>query len=237
MHNPMDDLLANLFGGGIPFGHMGSFNHQQTPFGRETPFGPNVRVFHNGVSINPNIFMQRQKPSPIIKNISLTLDKILTGTTLPIDIERWLFQDDIKIVEQETLYIDIPKGIDEGEIITLIDKGNIANNDCKGDIKIYIKIDNNTDFTRSGLNLIYNKTITLKEALCGFSFELKYITGKTYTINNNSGNIISPGYNKVIPKMGFTREDHVGNLVIVFNIKFPTTLSPDVLENLKKIDF
>ena len=76
MHNPMEDILANLFGGGIPFGHMGSFNNQQSPFAGESPFGretPFVRVFHNGVSVNPNMFMQRQKPSPIIKNISFPL--------------------------------------------------------------------------------------------------------------------------------------------------------------------
>ena len=66
--------------------------------------------------------------------------------------------------------------------------GNVLRDDCRGDIKIIIKIENNTEFKRSGLDLIYVKMITLKEALCGFTFELKYITGKTYTINNNCNN-------------------------------------------------
>jgi DnaJ-class molecular chaperone len=77
----------------------------------------------------------------------------------------------------------------------------------------------------------------VKEALCGFSFELKYITGKTYTITNNSGNIISHGYRKIIPNMGFSREQHNGNLIIIFTVKFPEKLTDEVMEQLKKIDF
>ena len=233
--NPMEDMLASLFGG-MPFSHMQTFgqgiNGQGINIGG--PFGPNIRVFHNGIPMNPNGF---QKPTPIIKNISVPIDKILTGTTIPVDIERWINQNETKIFENETVYVTVPKGIDEGEIIILREKGNVVRDDCKGDIKIFIKIENNTDFKRSGLDLLLEKTITVKEALCGFSFELKYITGKTYTITNNSGNIISHGYRKIIPNMGFSREQHTGNLLIMFNVKFPEKLTDEVLSELKKIEF
>jgi DnaJ family protein A protein 2 len=109
--------------------------------------------------------------------------------------------------------------------------------DCRGDIKLFVKIENNTDFKRSGLDLIYEKGITVKEALCGFTFELKYITGKTYTINNQAGNIITDGYRKTIPGMGFFRDGHTGNLVIIFNVKYPEKLTNDIIEKLKQIDF
>ena len=79
--------------------------------------------------------------------------------------------------------------------------------------------------------------ISIKEALSGFSFELKYITGKMYTINNHSGNIISYGYNKIIPNMGFSRDQHTGNLIIIFNVKLPDKLTDEVMEQLKQIDF
>jgi DnaJ family protein A protein 2 len=107
----------------------------------------------------------------------------------------------------------------------------------KGDIKIFIRIENTTEFKRRGLDLILDKTITVKEALCGFSFELKYITGKIYTITNNSGNIISHGYQKIIPNMGFTRDNHTGNLLIMFDVKFPDKLPEETLASLKAIDF
>lgn len=234
---PMDDLLANLFGG-MPFGHMPTFGHMPQ-FGQGIPpFGANIRVFHNGVQVNPQGFAQGlQKPTPIIKNIIVPIDKILTGTTIPVDIERWIIQDGNKVFENETVYVTIPKGIDEGEIVVLRDRGNIAREDCKGDIKLFIKIENDTELKRNGLDLIYEKTISVKEALCGFSFELKYITGKVYTINNNSGNIINNGYRKIIPNMGFTRDNHTGNLIIIFTVKFPEKLTEETMGQLKKIDF
>lgn len=218
----MEDLFANLFSGGMPFNSF-------------PPGMANVRIFHNGVPINAQGFTQ--KPTPIIKNIIIPIDKILSGTTVPIDIERWIIQDGNKVFEHENIYVTIPKGIDEGEMIILREKGNIVREDCVGDIKIFIKIENNTDFKRSGLDLIYEKTISVKEALCGFTFELKYITGKIYTINNQSGNIISHGYRKIIPNMGFSREQHSGNLIIIFNIKFPDKLTEESMEQLRKIDF
>lgn len=251
-NSAVDELFSNIFGmhfgqGNNPFGQGNpNFNQGNNPFGnmasfgpgQNSPFGPNVRIFQNGVPVNMQGFSQgMQKPIPIISNISVPIDKILTGTTIPIDIERWIMQDGNKVFEKETLYLTVPKGIDEGEIIILRDKGNIAREDCKGDVKIFIKIVNDTEFKRSGLDLLLEKTITVKEALCGFSFELKYITGKTYTITNNSGNIISHGYAKIIPNMGFSRENHTGNLIITFNVKFPEKLTDEVMEQLKKIDF
>ena len=107
----------------------------------------------------------------------------------------------------------------------------------KINIKLYIKINNNTDLKRQGLDLIYEKKITLKEALCGFSFDIKYINGKNYTINNNSGNIIPPGYKKVIPNMGLTREQHTGNLVIIFEVEFPLKLNEETTQKLRDMSF
>jgi DnaJ-class molecular chaperone len=37
--------------------------------------------------------------------------------------------------------------------------------------------------------------------------------------------------------MGFTRDEHVGNLIIVFDVKFPEKLSDEVLNSLRQIDF
>ena len=240
----MDDLLSSLFGFpgmGFPMPGQGqghNFHMQGMPsaFNMQSPgFGQNVRVFHNGRPVN--MAHQQQKPAPIIMSISVPIDKILSGTTVPIDVERWILENGNKVHEHETIYVTVPKGIDEGEIIVLKDKGNTISDDLKGDVKVVIKIENNTNFLRSGLDLILSKSISIKEALCGFTFEVKYITGRTYTINNNAGNIIPNGYKKIIPSMGFSRDGHTGNLIIIFDVKFPEKLSEAALEALKKIDF
>lgn len=207
---------------GMSFGMDNIFEHLF--FGMEE--SPNIRIFHNGMRID--------KPTPIIKTIEIEIEQVLTGGNIPIEIERWFVDNGLKIFETETIYVDIPKGVDDNEIIILRERGNVSREKISGDIKIFIKIINKTQFQRNGLDLIYDKTISLKDSLCGFSFDLKYINGKKYTINNQIGNIISPGYKKVIPKMGLEREGHHGNLIIVFHIQFPESLPMDKILQIKE---
>ena len=150
-------------------------------------------------------------------------------------INRWVVENGVKKEESETVYIQVPKGVDDNEIIILREKGNALSQTNVGDVKIFIKIINDTGFIRNGLDLILHKTITLKEALCGFAFDLKYVDGRILKITNNSGNIITNNYNKVINNMGLTREDHVGTLVINFTVEFPSNLTAEQIEGLGKI--
>ena len=102
-------------------------------------------------------------------------------------------------------------------------------------MKIFIKVLNHTAFKRNGLNLIFEKEISLKEALCGFSFELDHLSGKKYRINNGNGTVIGTNYQKVVPGLGLKRNGHSGNLVIIFNIKFPEKISLEQVDALNKI--
>ena len=240
MPNP-DDIFQAFFGGlggggmGEPFG--------MPPFmGGLRGFGPGVKIqaFHNGVPVNiamnRNSFMENmQKPTPIIKNVIIQMAQVLSGGNIPVDIERWIMENGNKVFEKETLYIPIPKGIDDNEIILLREKGNILNENMKGDVKIFVKVENKTEFERKGLDLHYSKIISLKDALCGFTFDINYLNGKIYTLNNHSGNIIRPNYNKVIPNMGLERDGHTGNLIIIFQVDFPDKLDEDKMNKLKEI--
>lgn len=222
MDVPMDDIFNMFFGGmpGFPPGMSGF------------PPGVKLHVFNGG----PMGFHQAiQKPSPIIKNITINLEQILNGATVPLEIERWIVENGMKVFENETVYVTIPQGIDEGEMIILRDKGNVINENAKGDIKIFVKITNDTLFKRSGLDLIFDKNITLKEALCGFSFEIKYVNGKSYTLNNNKGNIIPPEYRKIYPNMGLKRGEHSGNMIIHFHVDFPEKLTEEQIVKLSEL--
>jgi len=213
--------------------NMGGMNMGGMNMGGFPP-GTKVHFFQGGQPIN---FQQLQKPTAILKNINIKISQVLTGANIPLEIERWIMENGMKVFESETIYVTIPKGIDEGELILLKDKGNVINETCKGDIKIFVKIENDSMFKRAGLDLVLEKSISLKDALCGFSFEITYINGKSYTLNNNAGNIIPHGFRKIIPNMGLERESHKGNMVIEFNVQFPEKLSESVIASLKKIEF
>ena len=103
------------------------------------------------------------------------MELVLTGSTIPLEIYRWILENGIKVHETETIYVTVPQGIDDNEMIILRDKGNVINETVKGDVKVFVKIINETEFKRSGLDLILERNISLKEALCGFTFEIKFI--------------------------------------------------------------
>ena len=235
----MEDLFSNLFGfaGGNMGGHefSGVFPGAM-PGG--TPFG-NVRVFTNGIptgAFGPSFGQQAtRKLAPIVKNVHINMEQVMTGANVPVEIERWIVQDGTKTFENETIYVEVPPGIDDNEIILLRDKGNSMSENVKGDIKIFIKVTNNSLFKRQGLDLIFEKKISLKEALCGFSFELNHVNGKTYTINNNKGSIVTPSYFKSIPNMGFKRDGHIGNLIITFIVEFPEKLTSQQIDAISEV--
>lgn len=222
MDVPLNDIFNMMFGGS-PFGMPGMHG---------MPQGSKIHIFHGGPM---NMQQAINKPIPIMKTLQINMLQVFNGGSLPLEIERWVLENGTKVFEKETIYVDIPAGIDENEMIILRDKGNIISEQCKGDIKINILVQNNTAFKRSGLDLILDKTISLKEALCGFSFELNYITGKSYTLNNNKGSIVPPDYKKVYTDMGLKRGEHKGNMIINFHVEFPTILTTEQIDKLNEI--
>lgn len=202
---------------------------------------PNIKIFRSGNTTGShynNLFKHmphlRPKPKALIKTIEIDIGKINEPNTIPVSIDRWIIENDMKTNETETIYVNVEQGIDDNEIIMMENKGNI-HEQLKGDVKIVIKVINNTNFRRQGLDLFIDQTITLKESLCGFSFELNYINGKNYTVNNTRGNIVSPEYRKTIPKLGITRGNNVGNLIIIFHVEFPSELSNETIGQLLDI--
>jgi DnaJ-class molecular chaperone len=234
---PLGDLLHMMFGRGNPF----------EPF--RQPAQTAQRLFHP-VHFNMNagpsssssfpfgeihVFREMNKPAPIVKTLEISMEQVLNGCSVPLEIERWLIENGLQMLEKETVYVDIFKGIDDNEIVVLRDKGNVLSDTCKGDVKVTIVVKNTTQFKRVGLDLILDKTISLKESLCGFTFELNYINGKNYTLNNNKGSIVPPEYRKIYAGMGLTRGENKGNMIICFHVDFPDKLTDEQIDILSNV--
>jgi DnaJ homolog subfamily B member 4 len=220
--NQMDEIVKMFFGGQMPGGMA---------FGGGGMPG-NIRVFRNGEQVNINGL---NKPPPIIKNVVISLEQAYRGDQIPVTIERWLFEDGIRKCENETIYVPLKKGIDNNEIIILRDRGNMLDNNLRGDIKIIVGIQNSSGFQRDGLNLILEKEITLKEALCGFEFIIQHVSGKSLRFNSDRGKVLKDGIVKVIPNFGMERDNQTGNLCIKFNVKYPEIITDSQIEKLREI--
>lgn len=208
--NPAMNLFDVIFGGNQDI-HM--FNQKEMPFSFPFP-------------------VPMQKPPPLIACIEITLDQAFTGCCIPIEIERQLEFHRTRHSEIETIYVDIPCGVDNNEAITLPNKGNHLDG-MVGDIKVVVTVKNTTRLERKGLDLYYTQTITLKEALCGFTIEIEYLQNKTFKIVNNDF-VITPQYKKVVANGGMKRDKNQGQFIITFNIVFPI-LTPAKIEQLKEI--
>jgi len=168
----------------------------------------------------------------IIINLAINYNEAYNGCNKPINVERKINVNNVIGHERETLYVQIPKGIDNNEIITLVNKGNsyINNGVSHSNVKIIIQLIPHDLFERNGLDIIFIKSISLKQALLGFSFMLNHINSKSYNITCTE--IIHFNYEKIKPAMGFMRDNFVGNLIIKFNIIFPVSLSLDTKKQL-----
>ena len=220
----IDELISHLFpnhdGGGIPPG-VRIF----------TTMGNNMGMGNIGQMAN-NLF---NKPPPILKNVEISLKEAYSGKAHPLPIKRWIMENGVKVVEEETIYVKIPPGVDNNEIIKCIGQGNVLSDNNKGDVKVFIKVTQEPDslFVRQGLDLHYVKTLSLKEALVGFKFDFDHLNGQNYVINNDK-TIVTPSFKKVIEGMGMKRDDAVGKLIIEFVIEFPKELSDEAKNAVKE---
>jgi len=204
--------------------------------------GMQGQIFMNGRPVGMNMGPQNkyrtyskhfQKPTPIMKHIDITLKQAYTGLKHPLNIERWILINDTRKIEKEKVYVDIPSGVDDNELIILRDQGNEGQ--IKGDIKVFIRIKNTTNFIREGLHLKYKNKISLKDALTGFKHDITHLNGKTYTINNENSSVVQPNSSTVVSGMGMKRGIDIGDLMIEFEIEFPKKLSEEQKNKLKEI--
>jgi DnaJ-class molecular chaperone len=229
------DIFNMMFGMGFPGGGGGGMEHG-------FPGGPGIRIFHNGIPVNggggfhEHIFKQMHKPQPIIKHVEITLEQCYHGATLQISVERQVAENMITYVETELMDITIPRGMDETDVMVIRNKGHSNSSGMSGDLKITFAVINTSIFKRSGMDLVYTKHISLKDALCGFSFEINHLNGKTLNMNNLTNSaVIKPNYKKVVPGLGMIQGDQTGSLIVELVVDFPDSLTPEQIETLKTI--
>ena len=214
--------------------------------------GPGIRVFHSGGGFPgsegfpgfpgfpgsgmDNFFQQMSKPPPIVKKISISLEQAYHGGNINIEIEKQVSKHFGRVVQVDTLNIQIPQGIEENEVMILREQGHMLNDEIKGDVKIMFEIQNSSIFKRQGLDLVFLKQLTLKEALCGFSFDISHINGKMLNMNNLTNNsIIKPNYRKVVPGLGMIKNGQTGSLIIEMSVDFPDSLTKEQINAIREI--
>ncbi len=206
------------------------------PPGMTMPSMSNIADLLNGTSNNP--FQECITPEPIIIDHDISLIDAYNGAHNSITFERWIIVNTRRVSEKKIIYFDIPPGVNDNEVIIIEKQGNQIDKHNIGSLEIIISIHNDTEFIRDGNDIIYNKNISFKESLCGFSFKLEHIGGKSFAFNNNndeSCSLIYHGFKRIVPNYGFKRGDNIGNLIIIFSVNYPNSLSSDQIISIREI--
>ncbi|KAK3368156.1 hypothetical protein B0H63DRAFT_487855 [Podospora didyma] len=128
------------------------------------------------------------------------------------------------VKENKALELYIPRGSMQGERIVLEGEADQAPDQTPGDLIFVLVEEPHDTFNRIGHDLSAEVTITLAEALSGFSrVVVKHLDGRGIHIDHPRGKIIRPGevlkvHNEGMP---MKRGDNKGDLYLVMKIEFP----------------
>ncbi|OQR91520.1 hypothetical protein ACHHYP_04605 [Achlya hypogyna] len=132
--------------------------------------------------------------------------------------------------ERKVLEVHIEPGMRHGQRITFKGESDQAPGVVPGDIVFIVQEKEHDTFQRKGPNLIMEKKISLVEALCGFECMIEHLDGRHLHVKTKPGEVIKPNQFKAVHGEGMPQHGNPfvkGQLVILFKVEFPDTLSRD----------
>ncbi|RXG62174.1 DnaJ-like protein subfamily A member 4 [Armadillidium vulgare] len=218
--NPMD-IFNMFFGDGFP-------NDEEDGEGFSTFFG-------KGSSENC-----RRKPPPIEHKLRVTLEQIYTGCIKKLKIERKKNcelcdgrggkmnsqTENCEGCQGSGVKVNVERGIKSGTKITIPEEGD-QSGEVKGDVIVIIIEEDHMAYTRINYDLHVTLKLTLVEALCGFTQQIRALDGRILLINSPAGNVISPSDERAIVAEGlphYRNPYERGTLYISFSIDMDLTV-------------
>ncbi|KAH8393987.1 hypothetical protein KR215_012206 [Drosophila sulfurigaster] len=237
------DPFASFFGDfGFPFGN--DHHHQDTPRGADIV----MNMFVSLEELYSGNFVEIVRNKPVMKPASGTRKCNCRQEMVTRNLGPGRFQmiqqtvcdecPNVKLVNEErTLEIEVEQGMVDGQETRFVAEGEPHIDGEPGDLIVRVQQMPHTRFLRKGDDLYTNVTISLQDALVGFSMEIKHLDGHLVGVTREK--ITWPGAR--IRKKGegmpnFENNNLTGNLYITFDVEFPKQdLTEEDKEALKKI--
>lgn len=139
------------------------------------------------------------------------------------------------ILDEETITVPIPKGVEDGMQLSMQGKGNAARRGGQaGDLIIVIEEQPHSDFVRQGNDLIYNLQLSYAQAVLGDSVEVPTLEGKVKISIDppaSAGKILRIR-GKGLPSVNSRQK---GDLLVILDIFVPSALSAADRDALKRL--
>jgi DnaJ-class molecular chaperone len=218
--NPAQHIFEAMFGGGNGMG-MGM------------GMGPKI-IIHNFTTSHEQPHEQsyeqphEEYECDHIEMVVISLEDAYNGfTQRPITVS---YDDENYNKQTDIVLIDVPPRVANGYKICFPGKSHGR----QKAITVQINIAEHPTFIRDrDDDLVVEHRVSLKNALCGFTFDIVHLNGRSYKFNCKPCSITgSMNETKVLPGLGYTE---TGSLKIRFSIDLPTSLTEEQIAALSKI--
>jgi len=238
------DPFASFFGDfGFPFGDNNGGN-------RETPRGANIvmDVMVTLEDLYSGTFVEITRNKPVMKAAHGTRKCNCRQEMITRNLGPGRFQmmqqtvcdecPNVKLVNEErTLEMEIEAGMVDGQETTFTAEGEPHLDGDPGDLVLKVKTQPHPVFERKEDDLYTNITISLQDALSGFTIQIKHLDGHMVAVTRDK--VTWPGAR--IRKKGegmpnYHNNNLHGTLYITFDVEFPKQeFTDDQKEELKNI--
>lgn len=185
--------------------------------------------------------VSRRQATPEVTTVErplpLTLEELFNGTHKKMKIKRKAFDEVTgkRTTQDKVLEMDIKPGLKKGSKIKFKGVGD-QEEGGQQDLHFVVEEKHHPLYTRDGDNIKVTVELDLKEALTGWKRVVTTIDGKQ--INLEKSGPTQPGSQEEFPGWGMPlskKPDQRGLFIVQYNVKFPTTLTPDQKRKLKEI--
>ncbi|KAI9202430.1 uncharacterized protein BJ171DRAFT_476640 [Polychytrium aggregatum] len=225
-----DDIFAQFFGGRNPFASAG-FGGDDFDFDEDTHRASGFSRGFGGRSSHAS------QPQSVKRSLAVTLEDLYTGATKKLKVTRKVLSSSNRDPEK-ILQIDVRPGWKAGTKIKFPGEGDELPDGTLQDIEFVIEEKPHDRFKREGDNLKIDIDVTLTEALTGFKKSIRTLDGRSLEVAGAEGTrVIKPGERQIIRGEGMPISKlpgKKGDLIIVFNVVFPSSLSDSQKAALRK---
>ena len=181
-----------------------------------------------------------RRMGPMIQQMQVACDTC-NGTGMKVDPKDMCTKCNAKRVEQvdAPLKAKVERGMEHNDRIPFRGEGDQSPDiDIPGDIVLVLQQVKHDKFVRDDNDLHIKQTIPLVQALCGFQFVVEHLDGRKLVVQGEKGQMIKPGNKKVVQGEGMPLRGSpgkFGDLIIEFNVEFPTRLQTGEVETLNGV--
>lgn len=135
--------------------------------------------------------------------------------------------------KQEEIEVNVPAGINAGEMVRMTGMGEAIQGGQAGDLYIKLNVKSHTRFKRDGLNLTMDLPIKLTDALLGMTYSLKILEGSTIEVKIPEG--INHGELLRVKGKGVPSSRGRGDIILRIQIEMPKKISKKTKELIEKL--